>query len=102
MTQKSLKHLILFQQCNQKTKYWKVEGIKCNTGNKKGPILWPLKIYGMHPSVARIKTSVKNAFSFENMDKKFIEKVTKDLDSKKSALQNDVPCKIPTFNGTYI
>lgn len=33
--------------------------------------------------------------------KKIIEKVTKDLDSKKSALQNDIPCKIPTFNGTY-
>ena len=52
--------------------------ITCNTGNKKDAILRAIKEHSMHPSIARIKNTVKKLkeFPFENIEKEFIEKKT--------------------------
>ena len=58
----------------------------------------------MHPSIVRIKNTVKNPqeFSFENIDQKFIEKVIIDLDPKTSAPQNDIPAKMLKLSADFV
>lgn len=93
MMQKLRKHLIL-----------KNEVITCNTGIEIDAMLRARKKYSMHSSIARIKNTVKipKEYSFENIDKEFIEKVIKNLNSKKSGPQNDIPVKILKLNADFV
>lgn len=94
---------IVFQQYYQNIIYWKQWEHTCNTGNKKGALLWAIKKNSMHPSIKNISNSIKNSkeFPFESKDKEFIEKVMKHLHPKNPVRQNDIPVKTLKINADF-
>ena len=78
----------------------KDESIFCDTGDETNPLLRAIKKYSKHPSILRIKQHFKNPgkFSFVPVDKDVITKEMKNLDTKKTAPQDDIPVKILKLN----